>query len=406
MDFGSLPFCCLASHPHGHSPIFNPPLLMFAKIFSQIFDSTIADDYEVRHIFMDLLVLADSDGVVDMPMESIARRINVPSEKVKNAMAILEAPDPQSRTPEFEGRRIEKISDRSWGWIILNYTKYRAIATEFDRRSTGRDRTARFRSKDPKLVGSRKGYVYYAKTPNGREVKIGFSANPWSRILELAAARPGIEIIATESTTFATEQLRHKEFSNLHVGGEWFKFDEPLRSFVKSLKLNAKYTQPPVVTTEELRSNYSASASASVLLGNGGQGGRGFPGTIDDAIQQCCMVAVPKEFVMQCFDKGESRGGKDARGLEIHNFPAYVRTEWKYEQDRIHRERNGTGSATSLSGADKMIFGDEYKRADEAIKQIRASYGDHQTMSKEDRDKLGVLLARRKELKNMLGLVA
>lgn len=68
--------------------------------------------------------------------------------------------------------------------------------------------------------------------------------------------------------------------------------------------------------------------------------GPGIPITVDDAIAQCVLVAVPKEFVMHCFDKLESRGGGDGGGVAIQNFPAYVRTQWKYEQDYKGRYAN------------------------------------------------------------------
>lgn len=67
--------------------------------------------------------------------------------------------------------------------------------------------------------------------------------------------------------------------------------------------------------------------------------GKGFPVTVDDALAQCDRTAVPKEFIMHCFDKGTSRGGLDAKDCGIMDFPAYVRTQWKYEQDRIGREK-------------------------------------------------------------------
>ena len=53
---------------------------VFAKIFAQIFDSSIAADSAVRHVFMDLLGAADRDGVVDMTLGAISRRTNVPEE--------------------------------------------------------------------------------------------------------------------------------------------------------------------------------------------------------------------------------------------------------------------------------------------------------------------------------------
>lgn len=108
---------------------------MFAKIFSQIFDSSLADNFEHRHVFMDLLVLADSDGVVDMTAEAIARRTNVPLERVTNAIVALSAPDPRSHSPGEDGRRLLPIDERRpWGWQIVNYHHYRQIRDEESRR--------------------------------------------------------------------------------------------------------------------------------------------------------------------------------------------------------------------------------------------------------------------------------
>lgn len=113
---------------------------MFAKIFAQIFDSSIADNYQHRHIFMDLLVLADSDGVVDKTHEAIARQTGVPLEKIRDAIAALCSPDAQSHSPGEEGRRLLPLDQRrNWGWQIVNYQHYRAIRDEEARREYFRD---------------------------------------------------------------------------------------------------------------------------------------------------------------------------------------------------------------------------------------------------------------------------
>jgi len=112
---------------------------MFAKVFSQIFDSSIAEDYKVRHIFMDLLVMADSDGVVDKTPEAIARIANVPLGEVVSAIEVLSEPDSNSRTPDYDGRRIIPTDNhRSWGWRIVNFQKYRDIRDEEARRIANR----------------------------------------------------------------------------------------------------------------------------------------------------------------------------------------------------------------------------------------------------------------------------
>lgn len=125
---------------------------MFAKIFGQIFDSSIADNHKHRHVFMDLLVLADSDGVVDMTVEAVARRTNVPYDEVKDAIDTLCAPDARSNSPNEEGKRLLPIDERKpWGWQIVNYHHYRAIRDEQARREYMRDyRRAEREKKRPK----------------------------------------------------------------------------------------------------------------------------------------------------------------------------------------------------------------------------------------------------------------
>jgi len=109
---------------------------MFAKVFSQIFDSSIAEDYNCRRMFMDLLVLADSDGVVDMTQEAISRRTNVPIEEVTKYIEQLCEADPLSRSKVEQGRRIVMIDpNRTWGWQVVNYHHYRKIRDEEARRS-------------------------------------------------------------------------------------------------------------------------------------------------------------------------------------------------------------------------------------------------------------------------------
>ena len=121
---------------------------VFAKIFAQIFDSSISADYMVRHIFMDLLVLADRDGVVDMTIDAISRRTNVPEEMVARAIAELCRPDIKSRSHEEEGCRLVPIdSHRDWGWQIVNYEHYRNIKDEEARRTYFRDKKRQQRSK-------------------------------------------------------------------------------------------------------------------------------------------------------------------------------------------------------------------------------------------------------------------
>src|SRR5262249_45198145 len=79
---------------------------VFAKVFNQIFDSSIAEDYNCRRMFMDLLVLADPTGAVDMTLEAISRRTNVPIAEVTRYINELCQPDVKSRSQLEEGKRL------------------------------------------------------------------------------------------------------------------------------------------------------------------------------------------------------------------------------------------------------------------------------------------------------------
>ena len=103
---------------------------MYGKIFVSMFDGTLATvgPWEALVTFQQLLILADKYGTVDMTPEAIARRTTVPLEIIRKGLEALEKPDPHSRTPDEEGRRIVPLSDsRPWGWKIVNHAHYRTM---------------------------------------------------------------------------------------------------------------------------------------------------------------------------------------------------------------------------------------------------------------------------------------
>lgn len=115
---------------------------MYAKIFAQIYDGTLCTNgpWEALVTFQQLLILADQEGGVDMTISAISRRTTIPREIIERGIEALLLPDPESRTPTEEGRRIIPLSDgRAWGWKIVNYEKYRQIKREQDRRDYHRE---------------------------------------------------------------------------------------------------------------------------------------------------------------------------------------------------------------------------------------------------------------------------
>ena len=114
---------------------------MYNRVFLQILDSSLADNWQTRHVFEDLLKLADRNGVVDMTQEAIARRTNVPVKIVRSALLDLCKPDPRSRNPKEHGKRLVKLDDhRDWGWQIVNYVEYRDVKDKDELRAKAAER--------------------------------------------------------------------------------------------------------------------------------------------------------------------------------------------------------------------------------------------------------------------------
>lgn len=125
---------------------------MYARIFQSIYDGTLVEDWRALVTFQQMLVLCDADGVVDMTPRAISRRTGIPIEHIEAGIRVLESPDPTSRTPNEDGRRILRIDPhRDWGWRLVNHQKYKDIRTEEDRREYMRRYMAE-RRKDVKLT--------------------------------------------------------------------------------------------------------------------------------------------------------------------------------------------------------------------------------------------------------------
>lgn len=115
---------------------------MYAKVFQQIYDGSLCTDgsWQALVTFQQMLVLADEQGVVDMTAEAISRRTTIPIDIIKQGLSELVKPDPRSRTPDEDGRRLLPLSpSRDWGWVVVNYRKYRQIQREVDRREYHRE---------------------------------------------------------------------------------------------------------------------------------------------------------------------------------------------------------------------------------------------------------------------------
>lgn len=83
------------------------------------------------------------------------------------------------------------------------------------------------------------GWVYFIR--NGDTVKIGYSANPEKRMAQLqTGAAHKLELLGQVPGTPLTERMYHQRFSNVHIRGEMFELDGPIRAAIEAILLREK----------------------------------------------------------------------------------------------------------------------------------------------------------------------
>ena len=138
--------------------------MAFVKLDTGILDSTLWIERECREVFITALLLAEPYelrqpteqyevrrlektgfvippgwyGLVNAAGVGIVRRALVDPEPGMVALERLGSPDPESRSQDFEGRRLIRVDG---GFIVLNFMKYR------DRDYTGAERAKRYRER-------------------------------------------------------------------------------------------------------------------------------------------------------------------------------------------------------------------------------------------------------------------
>ena len=80
-----------------------------------------------------MLGIANRHGEVDATPSYIALIAGLDLDLVEQAIDRLCEPDPRSRTPDNEGRRLEALPGRGFGWTILNFGNYREKARLADK---------------------------------------------------------------------------------------------------------------------------------------------------------------------------------------------------------------------------------------------------------------------------------
>jgi hypothetical protein len=119
--------------------------MAYTKLFSTIVTSTVwGEPNATRIVWVTMLAIATKDGEVLSTIPGLARMANVTTAEAEEAITRFLSPDQYSRTPDDEGRRIEPIEG---GWHLLNYDKYRRMASYDESKEQNKERQRRFRER-------------------------------------------------------------------------------------------------------------------------------------------------------------------------------------------------------------------------------------------------------------------
>lgn len=124
----------------------------YTKVFPSLITSTMwTYDSDICKLWVTMLALKDQDGIVEGSIPGLAHVAHISLEKAEEAFELFQAPDPHSRTPDNDGRRIERVPG---GWRLLNNDVYNEKDSLDEKREKARKRQRRKRARD-KLKMSR-----------------------------------------------------------------------------------------------------------------------------------------------------------------------------------------------------------------------------------------------------------
>ena len=135
-------------------------------------------------------------------------------------------PGPSVRQRGFRGRDL-KHPDGTWLPLAAALDEAKNLNVQAGI-SEGRTR----RSGTKKNVDDHvQGYVYFLRS--GEQIKIGFSAGPYSRISKLMTGLAyGVSSLGAVAGSKLDERQLHNEFADLRIHGEWFYAKWKLRLFM------------------------------------------------------------------------------------------------------------------------------------------------------------------------------
>jgi len=198
---------------------------VYCKLFSSLYQGTLRGRPDEILVFTNLLAHADAFGIVDKHFRAISEEVGITIPRVKAAVEVLEAPDPESRSPEEGGARLIKLDGhRIWGWKIVNYGKYRAIKNEDDRREQNRLAQERWRNKS-KQPSAKVSSVSLDKPPSAQAEAEAEAEALHEREHGRFAERPSLEEVKMYASTIGLGAWKAEDWFQEMEGCGWLDFN-------------------------------------------------------------------------------------------------------------------------------------------------------------------------------------
>lgn len=238
---------------------------MYGKIFESIYDGSLYGEFEAIVVFKAMIVLADESGSLDMSPQSIAGRTSYPIEVIKKGLSVLQKPDPDSRQPAHEGRRIVPLENgRSFGWHIVNYEYYRNLANREAKREADRIRIAEKRSQNNDVAMCRivsqevadvahtdtdtNTYLSTAKAVEGK-TPLGVNPCPYQTIVDLYHEKLPMCPRVAKLTDNRKSHVRARWKTDLETLAKWRNyFDYVAESPFLTGRTDGNHGRPPFIS--------------------------------------------------------------------------------------------------------------------------------------------------------------
>lgn len=97
--------------------------------FDSLFTGSLCGQWPDIGVWALLLAMKDKNGHVDVTPQYIHNVTGIPMDDLLACIDRFMAPDPASRTKEYDGRRMRLIDpNRPWGWVVINHPVYKERA--------------------------------------------------------------------------------------------------------------------------------------------------------------------------------------------------------------------------------------------------------------------------------------